>query len=515
MPVRFIPFGEWLPDRGYIANPGMLHVKNALPYSGSYVPVGQITSLAATSRAIRGLYVHPKGPSASSYMIYVGEEGYLQEVDPLGGYLVTDRSKAGVAPVYSNNASHYNTCGWRFTSFGEHVCATNLIDPPQIQLNAAGAFQDMITSGVTGLKARYITTVRNHVLLGFYNDAGTDYPQGVWWSQSDNARAFSTPALSSSIGATSDNQVLNDDYGHITGIVGGDYAVIFRERAIQRMDGPPWSFETIVRGVGTRYPNSICSLGSDIYFWAQDGPRVLRNGTSVESLGAGRFRRAMVDRYYNFATLTGTTIGIDGEQFPYQVSAAADPSSMTVWWVYRSGGTSVNALAVNVAEDGAAGMISQPYQMYHLCTKADTGEEWGLGRDIIFGAKDASNQWFVGRFNRGNTAANPGLHFITGMIRLGANEKNLPVRASVDWVRPIYSGQIQADMAVQVYAARYPVDGLVSLETSTADGDGRFGVRRLAAAEHMFGVTVSAGLGPYDIYDIKGVEVGYSLEGSK
>jgi hypothetical protein len=122
------------------------------------------------------------------------------------------------------------------------------------------------------------------------------------------------------------------DGGDITGVVGGEFGIVFLEKAIVRMSyiGTPliFQFDTISRNVGCIEGNSIAQYAGTAYFLSDDG-FYATNGQTLTGIGAEK-----VDRYF----FNNANIGdIDS------ISAAVDPERNLVIWNYTnvSGGRSL------------------------------------------------------------------------------------------------------------------------------------------------------------------------------
>jgi len=121
---------------------------------------------------------------------------------------------------------------WRFAQFGTLAVAVNGIDAAQKFDLAVGT--NFLALGGSPPVAQFIATLRDFVLMG--NIA--TLPQRVQWSGIDNAELWgSIPANQA------DFQDLPDG-GDVTGLVGGEYGLVFQENAIRRMtyEGPPIIF---------------------------------------------------------------------------------------------------------------------------------------------------------------------------------------------------------------------------------------------------------------------------------
>jgi hypothetical protein len=129
----------------------------------------------------------------------------------------------------------------------------------------------------------------------------------------------------------SDYQIIPDG-GDITGVVGGEFGIVFLEKAIVRMSyiGTPliFQFDTVSRNVGCIEGNSIAQYSGTAYFLSDDG-FYATNGQTLTGIGSEK-----VDRYF----FNNANIGdIDS------ISAAVDPERNLVIWNYGnvSGGRSL------------------------------------------------------------------------------------------------------------------------------------------------------------------------------
>lgn len=206
---------------------------------------------------------------------------------------------------------------WSFASFGwNKVIATNYSDP--IQRYVYGAvndyFESFLAGGATSIRAKFVCTIGQHVLLGNIVVDGTDattyfggsgdtfHPQLVWWSGTDNELLFSDEGLNPE--ANTGYQWLLSTPGPITAMksVGENEVVIFKPHGIELMSltggDALFSFQTISTTIGTLSPQSVVVVGRDVYFVDSSGRfRVIRNLTQVDDLGAGSVETFMSGAY--------------------------------------------------------------------------------------------------------------------------------------------------------------------------------------------------------------------------
>ena len=253
--------------------------------------------------------------------IYAGDQSDLYLVESTG---FTDLS----GTTYASGTDL--TRPWDFASWGNDVIATNYVDPVQIRTDGSGNFADMITS-TNVPKARFVAAVRNQVFLGHCEgDGGT--VDMVWWSGIDDASDFDP-----SISTQSDFQRLRDTPGQITGLVGGQYATIFKRHSIYRADyvGLPviFDFRLVSEGIGTPYPRSIVQVGSDIYFYTGSGFAVVRNGSSVNLIGDESVSRFIADLDFSEYALRVEEESQDVFE-DLAMFGAYDPNSRLIFWFF-------------------------------------------------------------------------------------------------------------------------------------------------------------------------------------
>ena len=212
-------------------------------------------------------------------------------------------------------SAYSGTYRWQFLQFGNYALATNGSDKVQYyDINASSYFGDLAT---TAPIAKYITAVRDFVVCANIG-AGTN-PSRVQWSDINDATDWTAGAASQS-----DVQDLPDG-GDITGITGGEFGIVFLEKAIVRMSyiGSPlfFQFDTISRNVGCIEGGSVAQYGGIAYFLADDGFYSC-NGTQITAIGSEK-----IDRYF----FNNANIGdIDS------ISAAVDPERNLVIWDYTT-----------------------------------------------------------------------------------------------------------------------------------------------------------------------------------
>lgn len=290
-----IVLADWLPDYPDIDNPGATVIKNLCPCSVGYTPVRALSEYSgATTNRVLGA---ASGEDASGNVnTFCGDSGKLYK---LADTTWNDVSKIGGYSTASGER-------WRFARFGDLMIATNFTDDVQTwTLGTSTVFADL---GSTVPKARYLAIVRDHLVLANTNDTTDGAVRNrVWFSP---------------IGDPADNDWGNTDKqsdfqtiyaaDEITGIVGGEYGLVFTRDSIFRMtytgDDRIFIFEEIDRNRGCVAPGSLVQSGGLTFFLAEDG-FYAHDGNQSVPIGTDKIDRffkgnALADAYENISAAT-------------------------------------------------------------------------------------------------------------------------------------------------------------------------------------------------------------------
>jgi len=209
MPTQRIAFKDWLPDQPSILD-SVSEANNVIPAAVGYGPFKSAVTFSGTaSENLNNCFA---AKLDNDVFIFAGGNTKLFKVDNTDLSLV-DESKAG---------GYTGTNRWQFLQFGSLALASNGSEKIQaFDVNSSTAFADVSSDAPI---AKYITAVRDFV-VGANIGAGTS-PNMVRWSGINDATTWTTTATSQS-----DYQLLPDG-GDITGIVGGEFGIVFLEKAI-------------------------------------------------------------------------------------------------------------------------------------------------------------------------------------------------------------------------------------------------------------------------------------------
>lgn len=444
----YIPFKDLSFDAGAFANDKLLVARNVIPWHGTYVlspgfSEADISASTGNQTAIYGSASFRIGYEPRTFVV-LGDASntHIFEDD---GSTITDRTDAGGYAVISGAFA-------QFAQFGGSVVCT-LGDGEEVQYLASGAadFAPMVTSTFAP-RAFFAAPVRGNLFLAniytaspYDTLAAGNHPSTIAVSQTDNIQAFGSPTTDPQLVGAVILPITNDG-GDITGLVGGDYAIVFQERAVVRIDGPPYSVATIAAGIGTTYPNSCFRYGRDTYFWSNRGPMVMRDGGYPEPFLIGSLARALSE--FNASPFDEW---VSDWMFPGNLvtpTGFVDEEHGLIGWVYytRSSGGDPgwNMLLYNVEEQRASLVALSEI----VTEQIDPGAESFVFPRVNLSASDgplAGSRWYVilaggsgpprRRVFSLATEQNYSGRLYSSFIRLEPNETSRVAR-----VRPVYRG---------------------------------------------------------------------------
>jgi len=314
----FIPFPEWTPDIADLNNPGMTVAKNVIPGTSNYKPV---PALAAVSDALtaypRGAIAARDAPTGVSYN-FAGDATKLYSLGNTTDGIWDNVSKAAGYALGSEE-------GWSFTQFGDTVFAVAISETIQTYtMGTSTLFADIVSATGTAPLARYIDTVHIDFLVvaNTYDAVDGFKPARVRWPGIGSSTTWAVSATTQA-----DYQDLDEKLGWITQLVGGDYATIYQEFGITRMDyvGSPaiFQFTAIEGGSGTRYSKSIVKVGSLQYYLGLDGFYVFDGNQSIP-IGTDKVNTFFFD-------------DLDAEN-DHRITSAVDYINRLIVWSYPGSG---------------------------------------------------------------------------------------------------------------------------------------------------------------------------------
>lgn len=264
-----IKFGDWLPDQPGVTG-AVTDAKNCYPVANGYAPFRSEADYS--DAAAQALLITFAGKFGGATTLFAAGATQIYKFD------------SNDASLDAATTTGYTAVeGWDVTQFGAKIILANGQDKLQAwELNSSTNFADLAAAAPT---AKFVTVVKDFVVAAYV--AGGDENK-VYWSDINDETDWTPGAASQS-----DFQVIPDG-GDITGLAGGEYGLIFLERAIYRMTyaGSPFffQFDAISRSLGCISNGSIAQYGGLTYFLADDGFYVC-DGQSVKQIGAEKVNR--------------------------------------------------------------------------------------------------------------------------------------------------------------------------------------------------------------------------------
>jgi len=307
MATTRVNFGEWMPDQPGITG-ALMDAKNVVSQAVGYGPLPTAAVFSDPAGENLTTLVAAKTPAGVTKLFAAGSTKIF---DISGVGAVSDASKSGGYTPSANNDR------FRFTQFGKVIIATNNSDPMQsYTLGSSTDFADLSASAPI---CKYLTVVRDFVVTAFTTESSTVYPTRVRWSGINDETAWGTSQITQA-----DYQDIPDG-GQIIGIRGGEFGLVFMERAIHRMSyvGTPFvfQFDNISRGKGCIAAGSIAQIQGVSFFLSDDG-FYMCDGQQVVPIGAEK-----VDRWFFNNS--------DENDFD-NMSAAIDPIRKLVIWNFKT-----------------------------------------------------------------------------------------------------------------------------------------------------------------------------------
>jgi hypothetical protein len=303
-----IEFKDWLPDQPAYLNKGVTTALNCYPSAVGYRSVNafQAVSGAATNK-IAGVFAAKD--NNGNVKLFAGDATKLYVFGGAGNALV-DASKAG---GYNIGASGR----WRSTQFGDKLLVAGGTgeEVQKWQLGTDTSFSDLSASCPN---ADFITVVRDQVWVASIDDGSGKKPSRVQWSGINDETSWT-------VGTDQSDFQEIPDAGNITGLCGGQNAVILMERAIAVASyvGSPliYQIDRVETARGCAYSGSVAQIGGLVFFLAEDGFYAF-DGSKSQPIGAEKVNRF----FLNDMDLAYTS----------KMSAAVDPTQQVVAWSYVS-----------------------------------------------------------------------------------------------------------------------------------------------------------------------------------
>jgi hypothetical protein len=310
-----IPLGEWLPDQPGVTG-SVTDAKNCYPVANGYAPFPSEADYS--DAAAQDLLITFAGKYAGATNLFAAGATQIYKFDS------TDASLDALTTT-----GYTAVEGWDVTQFGAKMILANGQDKLQAyEIGISTYFGDLAAAAPT---AKFVTVVRDFVVAA--ND-GTDTSK-VYWSDINDETDWTPSAASQA-----DTQIIPDG-GDITGLAGGEYGLIFLERAIYRMSytGSPFffQFDAISRSLGCISNGSIAQYGGMTYFLADDGFYAC-DGQNTKPIGVEKVNRWFFEN-------------VIPSQIPTGMAATVDPIRKLVIWKFNNTFGGKNMLVYSIDLD--------------------------------------------------------------------------------------------------------------------------------------------------------------------
>ena len=305
MATTKLTFGEWMPDQPSVSG-ALTDAKNVVSQAIGYGPFpSPVTfSTSSASEDLTTLYA-AKQPNGDTALFAAGST----KIYTVSGVGAITQVKSGMTTGTNDKV--------RFTQFGSTIISTN--NSQKLQSWTLGTSTSFADLSATAPVAKYITVVRDFVVVANTYESAEQKQYRVRWSAINDETDWTE-----NVNTQSDYQDIPDG-GQIVGIRGGEFGLVFLERAIHRMSyvGTPFifQFDNISRGKGCMVAGSIAQYQGITFFLSDDG-FYMCDGQNITPIGAEK-----IDRYF-IDNASDSDYGT--------MSAAVDPIRKLVIWNYKT-----------------------------------------------------------------------------------------------------------------------------------------------------------------------------------
>lgn len=472
-----IMFGEYLPDIPDFKNPGLTEAKNVMPYGESYLPFPSLSvySSNALSARCQGM-VYGKDADGNTFN-FAGDETKLYR---LSGAAYSDVSKVG-------GYSTANDGMWYFSTYGQRMLATNFNDAIQnFTMGTSSAFADLAASAP---KARYITALNDFIVAGnTFDSVEGNVPHRVRWCGIGDPTSWTVSPTTQA-----DYQDLDSSKGWVQQVVGGEFGVIFQERAISRMSyvGSPlvFQFNEVESKRGLFAPGSAIKVGNFVAYIGPDGFYIFDGNQSIP-IGENKINKTFFDE-------------VDLSYID-RITADVDVNKQIIRWAYaasgNTGGRSNKIIMFNYAPNAKKRWSYAEVDIDVLGTSLSEGYTID-SLDSLSGSIDAlqfsldsrvytGNNYISSAINSDHKLANFTGTAQTAMIETGEMQISDGGRTLLTLLRPLIDGT--GTVTVQIGTRNNLSDSVTWSSAISANSINEFPTRS-NARYHRFRVNIASG----------------------
>lgn len=303
-----ISFGPYEPDVASVGTVKTSNVKNVVPSVNGYAPLNAINPFTdAMAGNCRGLFgaVQKDG----NVSVFGGNDTKLYSLN------ATSRAWDDVTRASGGDYSVGSRELWDFCQFGNYVIATT--DSNAVQYFELGVSTKFAALAGSPPQARRCAIVGDFVVLASLSATGQS--NRIQWSGINDATSWT-------VGTNQSDYQDFPDGGFVQGIAGGEFGLVFQDRAIRRMvyTGPPniFEFQRISDSKGVMMRHSICKQAGVTYFMSNDGFYKIDNSGQLSAIGANRVNQ--------------TVLADLNAESNRNMLGVPDPFNPRIWFFYKS-----------------------------------------------------------------------------------------------------------------------------------------------------------------------------------
>ncbi len=441
MAKQRILFGEWLPDQPGVTG-ALTDAVNCYPVTNGYAPI--LSEADYSNAAAADLLVSFAGKTAGIVSLFGGSASNLYKFTP------GTRAMAALTTTGYGAVEYWDT-----VQYGDKMIMANGTGKlQQYTLNSSTYATDLAAAAP---EAKYVTVVKDFVVAA--NVVGEE--NKVYWSDINDETDW-TPGLASQ----ADSQVMPDG-GDITGLAGGEFGIVFMERAIYRMTyaGSPYffQFDAISRTLGCISPGSVINYSGLTYFLADDGFYVC-DGQSAKPIGAEKIDKWFFDRVNSISLKNG-------------ISSAVDPEKRIIIWLFPNQSGANTLLIYNILLGKWSYAETTANSISSAMTPSVTLEDldgFSASIDALTISLD-DRQWAGGQLLLAGTSGAKIITFSGAYKQAALTSGDIDIGHSVVTLgRPIVD---QGSGSVAVASRELLSDAITFGDASVADSEGRCGLR--------------------------------------
>lgn len=300
--MAYKQFLDYLPDLPDYRNEGLVDATNVIPAFKSYKPVKNIAGVSTNALTNRCQGFASFKSSSGNITSFAGDKTKLYR------YQSNTFTDVSGGTTFSTPAEN----DWNLTQFGNYIIASNGADAPQVwELDNSSAWTAL---GGTPPTFWHSAVVRNFVVTGWQ---ATNRNRLQWSSIGNHA--------SWTVGTDQADVETLFDTAEITGLVGGEFGIVFGLRKIFQLNfvggSSIFQIRTIEQERGCIAHGSLITVGNMSYFLSQDG-FAKTDGESTQLIGENK-----IDDFFDNDVDPANLL---------RITSGHDPLNKLIFWSYPS-----------------------------------------------------------------------------------------------------------------------------------------------------------------------------------